>query len=144
MSDVVIAFDPGNIHVGVCTFVDGVYCTAWEVRPDQVANVIDLAKPDTIVLETFRLYPSKFQPQSFSDMQTPQLIGEIKAIAKAKKIPIVMQAAALRKVAEKSPWVRRHLKDIGKPKSKHAYDAVLHNFYYRYFNSRNPNNQRGK
>lgn len=131
-----IAIDPGDVHVGACTFEHDVFKTALEYRPEDIPTLLRSTSFDTIILESFVVYPGKSRVQTFSKMETPQLIGIIKSEAKSLSIPLVLQQASLRKVAERSPWVKAHIQTYGKPSSRHAWDAILHAYYYRYFSKK--------
>lgn len=138
MSTRIAAIDPGDVHVGVCYWVDGAPLDMFETTPDQICNRLELFRPHTIVLESFHLRPEKAKAQTYSKMSTPELIGKITVTAGYIGANIILQQPSLRKVAFVSPFWKNYIKNNGKPKSRHAVDAMGHAFYYHHFNRKNP------
>lgn len=88
---VLLAVDPGDVHVGLALFTYGpdadgdeaADCTrAWETDPataiDLIASWLLNYQIDTLVVEEFRLYPGKAKQLTGSTMPTCELIGQIK------------------------------------------------------------------
>jgi hypothetical protein len=71
----------------------------YETRVDywyDVAILIAVEKPHTLIVEDYRLYntpATSASVQSFSQMETPRLLGIIEQTAVMNKIPIVFQMA---------------------------------------------------
>ncbi len=126
----VIAVDPGDAHVGVAVWRKGTDLKASEVDADKwLALFAKLVHSvDVVVIEEFRLYPSKAKAQAWSPMATAEMIGAMKFITSQAGKPVVLQGADI-----KIP-TRRQCKARGlrwkDNKSGHASDALLHLQYY--------------
>jgi len=126
----VIAVDPGDRHVGLAIWAEGYWWTE-EVDADEAATVVDGKLYDigggrtamTLVLEEFRLYPDKAGAQAYSPMETAQMIGALKWIAKERGAQVVEQGAGIKK-ATRAQLGARGIKLVGT--GSHARDAELH------------------
>jgi len=61
-----------------------------------VAILIAVEKPDTVVIEDYRLYNTSTTGaavQSFSQLETPRLLGILEQTAQTNKVPLVFQMA---------------------------------------------------
>lgn len=123
-----VAVDPGDLHVGIATWSSQEGIRSNEVSPEECCQFVDLLDEDwTLIVEEFRLYPTKASAQSWSPMLTAELIGALKWIARQKRISVVLQPAYI-----KVPTLRRcTAKRLEwKVRSVHESDARLHLFYY--------------
>jgi hypothetical protein len=130
-----IAIDPGDIHVGWATDHTGSIVTGeWKPMEccDELALLFAQDLIDEVVIEEFVLYEWEAANQTWSHLQTPQLIGAIKLICRWFDKPWVEQSATIKKPT------RRQLAGRGIKQQKgsiHALDAELH-LYYRTLRAR--------
>lgn len=123
-----LAIDPGEstgwatysatgefINAGICRSREEVYTMLKEVGP--VAKV---------VIEDYRLYSHKAVQQSGSRLETVRVIGAIESWAAINGSEVILQAASIKKIAEK--W--SGIKPKGDHKNLHHIDAMLHGHYY--------------
>jgi hypothetical protein len=93
---------------------------------------------DVIVCESYKLQPSKAGAQSYSSLETPQLIGYLRMMAWEKGIEFVLQDPSIKQrftdavlvntgVATKKG--RNHLIN-GQPSVIHERDAIRHGLHY--------------
>jgi hypothetical protein len=118
----VIAFDPGEI-TGIAKYADKLITTE-HIKIDLMAIekcVLDF-KPDIVVIEEFKLYPSKAKHLVWNQMYPAQVIGVIKLAAKKLDVPVIMQAATIKKFSTTE----------GCPKDSniHEKDAYMHLWFY--------------
>lgn len=144
--DTVFVMDPGDVHVGCCVMDDknGYILWADELPPSAIPDELRRVNPKVVVVESFHLRPNKAKVQSFSKMETSQLIGTIKEVAREIGAKIVEQQPSVRMVGKASPWARRLQAQGAMPGNRHTRDAVWHAIYYYRFNSKNPRNKKGK
>lgn len=100
-------------------------------------NLMLKYNPDVIVMENFRIYPSKAKSLIGDEMETSQVIGIVKYIAHKKQVPVILQMASQAKKA----FPREKLERLGINPSqndevRHSGDAVKHLLYFIQFNSR--------
>ncbi len=128
----ILAIDPGDKHVGWAYaprgFLLGVAAVqTGEWRPGEAVNaVVHMMTKDMVaelVVEEFVLYEDKAREQSWSKLQTPQLIGALKVIAYFFRIPVVEQPAYIKKPTRAQMRGRGIRVSRG---SIHAKDAELH------------------
>lgn len=133
----ILAIDPGAIHVGVAEFIDhGNYAEevkAYETTPDGLYRILadDDIAIETVVCEEFRLYPWAMKEQGFSPIQTVEVIGVIKHLCLDRKIKLVMQSATIKRPTEgilRSLMKGTRLLSHGQ--GPHARDAEVHGWYY--------------
>lgn len=79
-----------------------------------------------IVIEDFVVFRRKAQAQTGSRHKTVQIIGALKSYALRHNIPVVMQGADIKKIAEK--WSQ--IKPPADHAQSHQIDAFNHGFYY--------------
>lgn len=110
---------------------------------DKHTEAIEVADPDVLVIEGYRLYNHrgmKASSQANSELETPQLIGALKLYCHKHNIPVVIQYAH----EVKSRWSekvlvakgyleakngnRYHFK--GEPTNDHKRDALKHALHY--------------
>lgn len=144
----IVSIDPGDIHVGVATWVygaidqdendqdvDGWICEyAFETQPVPFLRALQVAcgsgMIDTVVFERFVLEPTRAPMLVGTDLETAQMIGAIKfavngraeLVGQTNKIKIPTRSL-LRSSGVKS--VAKRLKAGG-----HAFDAELHGAHY--------------
>lgn len=104
-------------------------------------QLIDMKAPKKIVIESFKLQPGKAMQQSWSAMETPQLIGFIRMYAYVNLIDVVFQDPK-DKIRVADP-ILEHMGILEKKGNKyicmgrstnlHMRDAIRHGiFYHRY------------
>ena len=128
-----VAIDPGGEHVGWCEALwDGKEMQVGyveELTPDQATERAELVFPhtDTVIIESFRLYPDKAKMLVGSEMETSQLIGALKYLSRHHRCGLVMQPASIKVPTESLMRHRgiRHLAVTTK-KGGHAKDAETH------------------
>lgn len=130
----IAAIDPGE-HIGFAFFDDkySTQLTGTVQGEDEALDVLfDLIKsfrPDTLVVEAFRLYPHKALQQSWSTMRTPEIIGVIKYWARQNDYPVVLQPASC-----KQAFPDERLRKMGLyVPNVHARDAIRHGLYRQRF-----------
>ena len=135
----VICFDPGN-HTGWCArncvgevYGGTIFNQDFAKDARAIEKLFDLFVPDTIVFETFHLYPGAAKHLAHNDFYTVQLIGVIKYIALIRNIETIEQAPSVKKYSggldERWKILRR---DVAF--TEHVKDAYLHLKYFERFN----------
>jgi len=132
---VVIAIDPGDVHVGFAWRRKGKIESrelAAETAPDFINRALMVIQGSgseaVLVIENFVLYPSKAGAQSWSPMLTSEMIGALKWIASRLSVQVVMQGADI-KIPTRRQLKARGIKATGDA-GGHADDALLHLYYY--------------
>lgn len=108
---IIVAVDPSGNHgnegmgiTGLARFENGDVESLMEVKAERfdseegywhgvLGQIFDL-DPDHVVIEGFKLYNHKKSEQVNSELQTPQLIGFLKAILWAQGVPFNVQFAS--------------------------------------------------
>lgn len=94
--------------------------------------------PDTLVIESFKLQPGKAMQQSWSAMETPQLIGFLRVMAYQGGVKVVFQDpkdkirvadSILEYMGVIEKKGNRYL-CMGRPTNLHMRDAIRHGIYY--------------
>lgn len=104
--------------------------------------LISQKQPNIVVCEDFRLFAHKSKQQSFSQMETPQLIGYIRMTCWGKKIKFVSQQPSDKVRVADPILVRMGVFEIkgGKhyclerPTNLHMRDAIRHGIYFHKYN----------
>lgn len=124
----VFAIDPGDRHVGFASW-HRLERLAYEVDAAEAVSRLEqiLGRGDLLILEEFRLYPEKAAAQSYSPMETSQMIGAMKLVARQKGADVVEQGAGIKK-ATRAQLRARGIKQVGE--GGHARDAELHLLHY--------------
>jgi hypothetical protein len=150
----VLCFDPsGNYNEGSGT-------TGWAVFEDDILTefgtisasdfttqegywseheaLIAIKQPNIIVMESFKLFAHKQKAQTWSQMETPQLIGYLRMVCWKRKIKLVFQSPN-DKVRVSDPILlkmgvfelkgKQHYCN-GKPTNLHMRDAIRHGIYF--------------
>jgi hypothetical protein len=90
----------------------------------------NIEKYDTVVYETWRLYPNMAKRMVGNDMQPSQLVGIIRYLGWIHpQINLVMQGANIKKTAEKTmpDWM---IEQMTKSSEQHDQDALMHLWHY--------------
>lgn len=98
-------------------------------------QLIEEYKPEIVVYETYALRAGKAQQQSWSHMETSQLIGIIRHYCWEHKIPCVGQQPSLRKryndnVLKNISVMDERNRILGRATNVHMRDAIAHGLYY--------------
>lgn len=130
----VVAVDPGDKHVGIAWWRSRngervAETHTAELAVGAVEKLLEVGDEGAVVLviEEFRLYPGKDKPQAYSQMETSEMIGALKYVARKLGVPAVEQGAYI-----KNP-TRRQLRARGIVQvgdTVHAKDAELHLIHY--------------
>jgi hypothetical protein len=153
----VLCFDPsGNFEEGSGTtgwasFVDGELEWFGDIKASDfetveqywgdVALLIKKLDPTEVVIEDYRLFGHKAKQQSWSALETPQLIGWMRMYCYEKGIPVIFQSPK-DKVRVADPQLERLgvIQKVGssywcqgRKTNLHQRDAIRHGvFYHRY------------
>lgn len=161
----VVSFDPsGNVGkegdgtTGVAVFVNGQlkdFCSVassdydtqeeyWDAVADEMVGA------NAVVCESYRLFASKAKQQSWSTMDTPQLIGFLRMTCWHNHVPFCFQDPS-DKVRVADPillsmgvieQVGRKFHCMGRPTNLHIRDAIRHGiFWHRWGKGKNYANQ---
>lgn len=88
-----LSVDPGDLHVGVASWVGAECVRVQEVTPDELAAMLETAfkhgMVDLVACEKFALDLKRAGQQSGSEFLTCQLIGVIKYLCKKNNVPYV-------------------------------------------------------
>lgn len=129
----VIAVDPGDKHVGVASWSDTGDREARTLSADEavdhVRRLLEVGDEGEVVLviEEFRLYPGKDKPQAYSQMETSEMIGALKYIARELGVEVVEQGAYIKNPTRRQLQARG-IVQVGD--TVHAKDAELHLIHY--------------
>lgn len=129
----IVAIDPGGEHVGWCEAIwdqrELLITMVEELTPEGATERAELVfeHTDTVVIESFRLYPDKAKMLVGSEMETSQLIGALKYLSRRHRCKLAMQPAAI-KVPTLSVLKHRgiELEAVRQRKGGHAKDAEVH------------------
>ena len=106
-----------------------------------IDDLISLASPDIIVMESYRVYAWKAKTHAWAGLHTPRLIGGVEVIANLRRIPLVQQSAHEAKTfctdEKLEEW------NLWQTGMRHANDAIRHACYAFLF-SKSPIFGRGK
>lgn len=130
----VLAIDPGGKHVGWAEW----WKDEGRVRPleydadDALPAVEEWLETTSwiyrvLVVEEFRLYPGQAGAQSWSEMETSEMVGALKWAARKSECPVVMQGANVKKPTARQLRARGIERGGSGP---HARDAELHLLHY--------------
>lgn len=147
-----VAVDPGGVHVGVCIFGHNIKgwepLWATEMTPTEFEDWYSAhcihGEIDITVVEEWMLFPNTAGTQHGSDMPTSQLIGVIKYIfrntlhipmrdfGRTEEPQLVFQSTKIKKPT-RSILKARNLASVAKVMKipgDHALDAELHGYHY--------------
>jgi len=153
----VLCFDPsgnwteGDGTTGLALFNKGELVVYGDIKAkdfdcaesywhEHVRRIIDFA-PDVVVYETYRLQAGKARQQSWSQMETPQLIGVIKHHCWKNQIPCIGQNPDIKErfndsILERMGIIQRRGKSYyihATRTNDHMRDAIRHGLYYLRF-----------
>jgi hypothetical protein len=141
-------FDEGKGTTGWALYVDGKLETFGHIASAQFsgqefywgnhAEMIHMLAPSVIVCESYRLQASKAQAQSWSALETPQLIGYLRMVAWNEGIAFVFQDPADKVRVADEQLVKlgvlekkgRSYTCLGRPTLIHERDAIRHGVYF--------------
>ncbi len=125
-----LAIDPGGT-TGYAYF-EGTKLKWTKQEKSYPASIIEQYKPDLVVCEDYKIYASKVDMHTYSDLSVPRLIGEIEYVCRINEIKLHKQMAA----TAKGFCTNNKLKEWGfyEPNKPHARDAIRHGCYYLLFN----------
>jgi hypothetical protein len=106
----------------------------WQAHEDLILNVW----PDILLVESYKLFEHKAQSQSWSTMDTPQMIGFIKMICYKFGITLVFQDPQQKQGVTDERLVKLGYFEKkgnryyinGMPTIIHSRDAIRHGIYY--------------
>jgi hypothetical protein len=153
----VLCFDPsGNFEEGSGTtgwayFEDDELIRFGDVKASdsttiekywhEVTELISILEADEVVIEDYRLFGHKAKQQSWSALETPQLIGYMRMYCWERDIPVIFQSPK-DKIRVADPQLEKlgiiEKKGnlyycLGKKTNLHQRDAIRHGvFYHRY------------
>ena len=127
----ILVFDPGE-STGWCFQDRDGRVTGGTCKKNhmEVAERIQLLRPDIVVFERFNLYPQMAKSLAWNSFYPCEVIGVIKYLCMRYSIPTVEQAPSIKKYfgGFKSDW--EQLKMLSQDVTEHTKDAYMH---YRYF-----------
>lgn len=112
--------------------------TSQELYWDAVSNLMTENKIDNVVCESYKLFAHKAKQQSWSQMETPQLIGYLRMFCWHKNIPISFQDPTNKTRVADDILTREGVFEKkgnkfycnGRPTNLHMRDAIRHGIYY--------------
>lgn len=90
------------------------------------ALLTGLGPQDELVIESFRLRPSKGKAQGGSDMVAPRIIGALQEQADAQHVPVIYQEPSIKRAMSNELI---HALGIGPKTGHHSVDAARHCVY---------------
>ena len=152
----VLSFDPsgnwskreGSGTSGWAFFEDGELKEFGDVRADKAESIedywaahselMDVKQPHIVVCESYKLQPGKAMVQSFSAMETPQLIGYLRMACWLNKIRFVFQDPSCKPrvadpILERMGIIERKGRLYycqGRLTNDHMRDAIRHGIYW--------------
>lgn len=127
----VLVFDPGD-HTGWC-FRDtsgrvvGGTCGKHHM---EVAERIQILRPDIVVLERFNLYPQMAKSLAWNSFYPCEVIGVIRYLCDRYSIPIVEQSPSVKKYFGGFQQDWDQLKELSQDVTEHTKDAYQHLKYF--------------
>lgn len=126
----VISVDPGGTTGWCLARFPGFVTVAGETGSvTDIIGILDSHKPDTVVVEAFRIYPWRAKNLSWSNVPAVEVLGAVKVWCNSNNAAYIEQSAASRKLISKL-WLQTSglwKATRGKP---HARDAARHLLYY--------------
>ena len=103
-----LSIDPGDIHVGLATWMGDECKSAIETTPEGLIATLEYMLEgkviDLVVCEKFALYAWNEKSMAGNEFETSQLIGVIKYLCKRHGVPYVGQFASEHKRIYKLGW----------------------------------------
>lgn len=130
--DSILVLDPGNSTGWFYRNAEGeMFSGTIKASHADIYDLIDTLKPNTIVYETFQLYPSRAQKMSWNSFYPCEVIGIIKVLAVKQNCRLVGLQPSVKKYATAPTWENVQLVDNGKV-TEHMRDAWrLFDYYIR-------------
>ena len=131
----IVALDPGGQHTGVA-WSDDVGLGVGESATLDPSGFRDLLggwldgrgpRPELVIYEGFRLYPSRAKAMIHSRFETVERIGALLWMCEYLVIPVIEQLATIKQPTEHI--LKRLGKELGGG-SRHAKDAKLHLWHH--------------
>lgn len=106
-----------------------------------VSEAISKIFPDVVVCESYRLFEHKAKQQSWSELETPQLIGHLRMVCWYRNIKFIFQDPNDKIRVADEQLVKMGVLEkkgnkyycLGRPTVIHERDAIRHGiFYHRY------------
>ena len=123
-----LSSDPGKAN-GVCGY-DAKYYLVFMLTiqaDDMVMFLEQFKKVKKFIVEDYLLYPNKAKDQTYSDMETPRVIGRIESWAERHKVEVIKQGAHIKSTGY--AWIGE--KPLPKSNKKnHELDAHVHFMYW--------------
>jgi hypothetical protein len=141
-------FDEGKGTTGYAIFIDGELGEFGAIKASDYPckeaywlaheNLILREWPDLLLVESYKLFEHKAQSQSWSAMETPQLIGAMMMVAYKFNIPLVFQDPQQKQGVTDERLVKLGYFEKrgnryyinGKPTIIHERDSIRHGIYY--------------
>lgn len=131
----VVAWDPGDEHVGLSGWLRGGEVYAREIHHTEAVGtfygmVREAARSGVVLVmvwEEYVLYPWAAVEQSWSPMLTAQMIGAFRFICESNGVQYAEQGANIKKPIA-GQLRGRGIQRVGQ--GTHARDAELHLYYY--------------
>lgn len=117
------------------------YCGSLEEYFLQHEMTIDNKFPSTVVIESYKLQPSKSLQQSWSALETPQLIGYMRMVCWKRRLEVIFQDPKDKVRVNDDVLVHMGVLEQrgnryycqGRPTNLHMRDAIRHGvFFHRY------------
>ncbi|CAB4143896.1 hypothetical protein UFOVP453_8 [uncultured Caudovirales phage] len=113
-------------------------CGSLEGYFSEHETLLVMKKPNIVVCESFRLFAHKQKAQTWSQMETPQLIGYLRMMCWKRHIKVVFQnpqdkIRVADPILEKMGVLEKRGKNYycnGKPTNLHIRDAIRHGVYF--------------
>lgn len=162
----ILAFDPSGNHTakegkgttGWATFKDGKLHTFGDIQAEGFASIEEYwyeinslmqhyeniatygmgPGEFKVICESYRLQPGKAKQQSWSSLETPQLIGYLRMSAWNLEMPFILQDPAIKARFSDTVLVEMGIAEPkngrlyiqGRPTNNHMRDAIRHGLYY--------------
>lgn len=128
----IIAVDPGAAHCGVAVSLDGKTCDrTLTLGPrqfeDWLAALLEDDHIELVIYEGYRIYPWARDQQTWSRVETVEVIGVILWLCRRYGVEVKEQLPPIKKPTEK---VAARLGWQFKKGDRHARDAELHLAYH--------------
>lgn len=127
----VLAIDPGDRHVGLAWFTRQGRETAEVAAVELVewlrAMLRQAGEGAVVVVEDFVLYPHAAGAQSWQQLPTPEMIGQIGLVVADRGLRLVRQGANIKKPT-RAQLRGRGVRQIGR--GTHERDAELHLWHW--------------
>jgi hypothetical protein len=161
----VLSFDPsGNYNEGKGTtgwavFEDGNLTEFGTISASDFTTqegywyeheaLIAIKQPNIVVCESYKLFASKQKAQTWSQMETPQLIGYLRMMCWKRRIKIVFQDPSDKVRVNDNVLVKEGLFEkkgshhycMNKPTNLHVRDAIRHGVFFNKYRKEGVHNE---